>query len=88
MGKRCQRRSARVVLVVATESAVGSAAVVFATWILAGSAAMVVMCVVATSVTGGVVLSDGSVVWGGTGSKQCHKSARIAVVCGGSAGGG
>jgi hypothetical protein len=69
MGRRCQRRSARVVLVAATESAVGSAAVVFATWILAGSAAMVVMCVVATRVTGGAVLSDGSVACGGTGGK-------------------
>jgi hypothetical protein len=77
-----------VVLVATIGCAVGSAAVVFATWILAGNAAMVVMCVVATSVTGGVVLSDGSVVWGGTGGKQCHKSARIAVVCGGSVGGG
>ena len=70
MGERSQRRSARVVLVVATESAVGSAAVVFATRMLAGSATMVVMCVVATRDTGGAVLSDGSVVSGGTGGKQ------------------
>ena len=70
MGKRCQRRSARVVPVVATESAAGSAAVVVATRILAGSAAMVVVCVVAPRGTGGAVLSDGSAVSGGTGGKQ------------------
>ena len=87
-GEEKPKAVSQVVLVAATEGAVSSAAVVFATRILAGSAALVVMCVVATSVTGGVVLSDGSVVWGGTGGKQCHKSARIAVVCGGSVGGG
>ena len=70
MGKRCQRRSARVVSVAATESAAGSAAVVFATKMLAGSAAMVVVFVVASRSTGGAVLSDGSVFSGGTGGKQ------------------
>ena len=47
-------------LVVATESAVSSAAVMFATRVLAGSAAMVVMRVVATRDTGVAVVRGGS----------------------------
>ena len=61
MGERCQRRSARVVSVAATESAAGSAAVLVATMSIAGSAAMVVVWVV----SGGTAVAVTPQVCGG-----------------------